>query len=140
MRDFVAGVTNPATLRYHYDRLARSAWQQIEADDQQVKVKRYCYALRPALMLRWLATHDDLPPMDVASLCSETSDVERSALERLFALKLTCDEADMIDRQAVLDSLIRGVLAEKVGRPPLADIPESAWRSGDDLFASLLDS
>ncbi|WP_411267536.1 DNA polymerase beta superfamily protein [Asticcacaulis sp. 201] len=40
----------------------------VETDPAHVQVKRYCYALRPVLMLRWLSKDNGLPRMDVASL------------------------------------------------------------------------
>ena len=48
---------HPPVLAYHYDRLARHAWQ---AGTGEVRLKSYFYALRPALALRWLRERDTL--------------------------------------------------------------------------------
>ena len=44
-------------LSYHYDRLALRVWEEILASTTQVKLKRYCYALRSALALAWIGSN-----------------------------------------------------------------------------------
>ncbi len=121
---FVDACADPAAYAYHYDRLARGAWEQIAAEAEAVKVKRYCYALRPVLMRLWLQTRDHLPPMDAASLTGGLDLGERvlAAMADLFARKRTAGEHDLLSRQAVLDDLIAGVLAQKPERPPMRDV------------------
>lgn len=138
MGQFTTTWINRDVLRYHYDRLARAAWEQIETDPIHVKVKRYCYALRPALMLRWLSRHDRLPPMDVASLCADIDENLNIALTQLFDIKFTCGEGDLIARQPLLDDLIKDLLANKAPRPPLIDIAPDVVASADRLFRGLI--
>lgn len=138
LRKFVALAADKAVLKYHYDRLARRAWE-AETDQSQVKIKRYCYALRPALMLNWLSTRQDLPPMDVASLCENLSKPLISALSELFDLKHTCQEGDLINQQAVLDDFVHQALVEKAPRPPIASVDPVAIKIADDIFQRLLE-
>ena len=37
---------------------------------ETVRLKKYFYALRPALALYWLRTRADTPPMDIPGLCA----------------------------------------------------------------------
>src|SRR5689334_17937962 len=42
-------------LAYHYDRLARRSFGNVlSTSSQDVRMKSYCYALRPALALLWM--------------------------------------------------------------------------------------
>ena len=140
MLGLVDRVTDRAAYAYHYDRLARGAWAQIAAEAEEVKIKRYCYALRPALMCRWLSARSDLPPMDMASLSAglDLDGAVIAAMARLFALKHAADEQDLLPRQPVLDALIAGALAIKAERPPQADIDERDWQAADHLFHGLI--
>jgi len=140
MLRFVDQVTDPAAYAYHYDRLARGAWDQIAAEADAVKVKRYCYALRPVLMCQWLLRGPDLPPMDMATLSAglDLDPLFLSAMAELFALKREAGELDMLPRQPVLDDLIAATLAVKVERPPQVDINQYDWQAADAVFDRLI--
>ena len=138
---FVDTVADSAAYAYHYDRLARGAWEQIAAEAEAVKVKRYCYALRPVLMLLWLQTRDGLPPMDAASLTSglDLTDAVLLAMADLFARKRTVGEHDLLPRQSVLDDLITAVLANKPDRPPIREVfTGPALAQADDFFRKVI--
>ena len=138
LRNFATQNSSRETLRYHYDRLARRAWEQIENDPAHVQVKRYCYALRPVLMLRWLSKYNGLPPMDVASLCEDVEKPLESDLTELFALKYTGGESDLIERRPVLDKLIAEALAYKANRPVQVKISQDSFKEADRVFTELL--
>jgi predicted nucleotidyltransferase len=138
LRDVVAQNSSREALRYHYDRLARRAWEQIETDPAHVQVKRYCYALRPVLMLRWLSKYNGLPPMDVASLCEDLEKPLASNLTELFALKYTSGESDLIERRPVLDKLIADALMQKAGRPGQIEVGRDSIEQADRVFMDLL--
>lgn len=57
LQGFATKAADLQTLSYHYDRLARRAWEEILAGSTQVKLKRYCYALRSALALAWIGSN-----------------------------------------------------------------------------------
>ncbi|EGF92717.1 nucleotidyltransferase family protein [Asticcacaulis biprosthecium C19] len=140
IRWFVNATADPAAYAYHYDRLARGAWEQI-GDEDTVKIKRYCYVLRPVLTRLWLRDRDGLPPMDVASLCTglKLEVAELSAMAQLFALKHAADEQDRLPRQPVLDALIASVLADKPPRPPQTErFDARTVELADGLFHRLI--
>lgn len=141
LRAFTADVTDAVVYAYHYDRLARSAWAQIEPEAETVKIKRYCYALRPVLMLMWLKQRTDLPPMDAASLCKglKLEAAVTGPMADLFARKATAGEQDQLPRQSALDDLIAATLSDKAPRPPYRegfDPGHLAW--ADRLFARIV--
>ena len=140
IRDMVDQVTDRTAYAYHYDRLARGAWDQIVAEAEAVKVKRYCYALRPVLMCRWLSQRADLPPMDMAALSAGLdlgADI-LAAMAELFALKREAGEQDLLPRQPRLDALITDTLAIKAERPPQTQSDTRDWRAADAVFRHLI--
>ncbi len=141
LRAFVESAADRAVYRYHYDRLCRSAWTQLKADAEKATVKRYCYALRPALMLTWLKTRDDLPPTDVKGLCDgmRLSGDVIPAMAGVFAHKRTGGEKDAVAGVAVLDALIEDALRDEAPRPDRIDIAtHPLLAEADDLFLTLL--
>ncbi len=56
--------------RYHNLHLGRSAYRDALEGWDQVRLKKYLYALRPALALRWLRLRPEPPPMDMAGRCA----------------------------------------------------------------------
>ena len=140
MLDLVDRVTDRASYAYHYDRLARGAWDRLAEAGDRVKVKRYCYALRPVLMLRWLSSRRGLPPMDAASLAGglDLGEEVLASMARLFDLKRGADEQDFLPRQPVLDALIAETLAVKAARPPQVEADTLDWPAADAAFHRLI--
>lgn len=117
--DFSKQTANIQAIRYHYDRLARNAWEQILQSANEVKVKLYCYALRPVLSVQWILQYNEPPPMDMLSLCKGliSDAVLEKEISGLIDLKSGAKEGDMITRSSVLDSMINTVLEDKAERP-----------------------
>jgi len=139
LRAFVTEAADSAVYRYHYDRLCRSAWARM-AEAGQATVKRYCYALRPALMLRWLAMRNDLPPMDMHALSNGLNLNEDilAAMAVLFAHKQSGGEKDTVEGVAVLDALIEDALRSEAPRPDRIDIAaHPLLEAADALFQNL---
>ena len=130
-----AAVHLPA-LAYHYDRLARGAWSEGDAD---IRLKSYFYALRPALSLLWIRDRGTAPPMDLPALLAGIAvpAAVETAIEALLPRKAIAAEADTISRQPSLDCFLVDVLSLPVSRP-------AAWDTGpariaaDSLFKTLV--
>lgn len=137
---FARGSADLAALEYHYDRLARNAWEQVTADGS-VKIKLYCYALRPALALQWLRLHKQASPMDVPSLCDGLvlKPELQEAIQHLIKIKAAAKESDATPRNPVLDDFITSVLYTIAARP--ADAPDDRaglWEDADGLFRKII--
>ena len=87
---FCERALRPKSLAYHYLHLGSGQHGKLHTPDGTIKLKRYFYALRPALALRWLRLHGKgLVPMDIGPLMAETglpSGVSRW-IEDLIAVK-----------------------------------------------------
>ncbi|HUX80297.1 MAG TPA: nucleotidyltransferase domain-containing protein [Alphaproteobacteria bacterium] len=116
---FSRQAANIQAFQYHYDRLARNSWEQILDNAEQVKLKLYCYALRPILAIQWMLSHNEAPPMDIRSLCKGLSGdkVLINEIARLIDLKAGADEGYYVPRNPILDAHIESVLQNKTERP-----------------------
>jgi predicted nucleotidyltransferase len=112
---------------------------EIEESRDAVRLKTYCYALRPTLALLWIRGRGEPPPMDLPQLLESaavSADL-RDAVAVLLRQKRTAGEKATTPRIRVLDAFIGGELAESVERPPPSDRAAVLARA-DSLFASLL--
>jgi predicted nucleotidyltransferase len=128
-----------AALAYHYDRSARRSWEEIAAVDGPVRLKTYCYALRPALALQWIRTRAEAPPMDLPSLMAGLPIPEdvRAAVASLLAQKAAAAEAATIPHAPALDAWISEALADRSPRPLTVD-RAPVLSEADALFRSVL--
>lgn len=127
-------------LAYHYDRLARRSFEEIlSVPGRDVRMKAYCYALRPALALLWMRRHRAPPPMDMAALLRETSlnGPLRDAVAQLIEKKAAAGEDGICARCPGLDTLIGDVLSEPVDRFVLPE-RSSVLAQADSLFRSIV--
>ena len=66
LQSFTRKIAHGTACRHHYIRMANL--QRGEGDT--IKLKRYFYALRAAMALRWIETHAEAPPMNFQQLMS----------------------------------------------------------------------
>lgn len=108
LRGLAGRVPARAAARHHYRSLAvqvRARWLQR----RPFPLKKYLYALRPALALRWLAEHPvGAPPMDLPALVAAVglTAVERAAISVLVEAKRAASEMGDGRPDPVLDALI----------------------------------
>jgi len=102
-------------VKRHYFKLMSSVFQQIKENDS-VKLKLYCYALRPALSLKWLDQFGTVPPMDMNSLCKGVVNCTRleKEISELIVLKENSQEKDIIPHNKNINSYIELMLEKSV--------------------------
>ncbi len=122
----------------HYAKLGRTAAGTWLAGEGAVAVKRYFYALRPALAIRWMREHPgERPPMDLASLLAGVTlgDALVEAIGGLVEAKAAAPEQGSVARIPALDAMIRDELARA------DDIPArvvDGWAAADALFLDVV--
>jgi predicted nucleotidyltransferase len=123
--DLARAVAHLPSFAYHYDRLARRSFAEIEGKDSTC-LKTYCYALRGALALAWIRERQSPPPMDLSSLRAGVSLVAPvgGAIDALVERKAVATEKDVTARLPELDRLIAGILETPETRPQPIDRPE----------------
>ncbi len=102
--DFAAGLTNllpthysPIGSVYHYLHMARGNYREYLKNDV-VWLKKYLYALRPLLAVRWIEQNRDAVPMEFSRLLV-TIEAEPALVEEIRAL---------VARKMAGDELARG--------------------------------
>jgi len=87
---------------HHYFSMARNAFEN-ELQGGRVKLKKYFYALRPALACRWIIERQAVPPMEFAILRSLVDDEGwQSAVDDLLTRKQGADEKALTDAVPIL--------------------------------------
>lgn len=75
----------------------------LQAD--QVKLKRYFYALRPTLACMWIITKKEVPPMEFAPLRSLITDQDiQDCIDELMEKKQISDEKQLVPPVIVLNN------------------------------------
>jgi len=118
-------VADLPSFAYHYDRLARRSFTEIESAES-VRLKTYCYALRGALALAWIRERRTPPPMDLPSLREGVSAAAlvSGEIEALVQRKSQATEKDTGARIPALDRLLTEILADPAIRPQPVGRPE----------------
>lgn len=82
----------PKASANHYSSMAHNTLTQ-DLQAEQVKLKRYFYALRPALACLWIVQKQTLPPMEFEPLRTLVEDKEiQTAIDDLMIKKQAADE------------------------------------------------
>lgn len=132
-------ISNLEIIKDHYYAIARNAWEQIEKGTA-VKVKLYCYALRPALALQWISQSNNLPPMDMKSLCAglkKDANLSQEIID-LIIRKSTAQESDLITHYPLIDAFITKVLHQQNDRFKEKRIEEEHFLKADQLFRKII--
>lgn len=94
---------------HHYMSLGRSQWRRHIGGKDQINLKKYFYALRPAMAIRWVRMYPDTPPP--MNLQEMVSGIELDAkvidwIGQLIELKSRTRETGLGERNAAINSLI----------------------------------
>ena len=137
--DFVRQAANLDWFAYRYDRPARHALEEI-LGGESVKLKRYFYALRPALAYTWIREKRQAPPMDLPSLIAGLyiPDIVIAAIDELLKLKASNSESFTVHRNPILDEYLTMLLATKAETPSESSLPDDIMQTANRLFLNLL--
>jgi len=133
---------NPRAIAYHYARsgkLAADRWLDGEGD---VPVKKYFYALRPALAIRAIRLNPaSRPPMNLQALVA-ASDLPGVLIEQIDGLveaKARTNERSNGARLPDIDALIRSEL-DRAGELPVRKLRDRFVERADRLFLELVNT
>jgi predicted nucleotidyltransferase len=137
LRAVIALAPRPAASARHYASLARQITGKYLSGDT-VNLKKYFYAIRPALRLRWLRDFGELPPMDMRRLMAVARDpAERRMIEELMERKSRASEVGTGPRLPLADAMIGGMIQWADARPK-DDLPAETVREAHDAALRLL--
>lgn len=121
---------DPQSYALHYANLGKGAVARWFEQGEDIAVKRYFYALRPALAIRVLRLDPSRrPPMQLQALMARADlpSTLSDEIDRLVELKAETREAGMATRVEALEAMI----VDELGR--VAEVPA---RAESDAFAS----
>ena len=132
---------NPRGYALHYANLGRANADRWFRQEGAIPVKRYFYALRPALAIRALRIDPSRrPPMHMQALmerCDLGADMIRK-IEELIALKAKTHEAGNAIRLPELEQLVSDELS-RAGEVPERRSDDSFVEEANALFLKLVD-
>ncbi|MBV8253590.1 MAG: nucleotidyltransferase domain-containing protein [Chitinophaga sp.] len=115
---------------HHYFSMTNNTLQQ-NLQDAEVKLKKYFYALRPALAGMWIIERKTVPPMDFHQLRTLVTDSAwNHAVDQLLEQKKTADEKTLIAPVPFLQQWISEVLDKYM---PLANALPTVHHDADKL-------
>ncbi len=90
----------------HYLSMTKSTYTG-DLQGEEVKIKKYFYALRPILAAKWIADKNEVPPMEFGKLRTLITDgVIQKLIDDLMERKATSDEKTLIKPVLPLHSFI----------------------------------
>lgn len=132
---------NPRGAAYHYANLGKNAAERWLGGSEDVPVKRYFYALRPALAIRALRLDPTRPPpMNLQQLVAESQvpPAIADSIKDLVEAKSRTHELGNACRVPELDELIRDELS-RAAETPERLISDNDRRATDHFFLELVD-
>lgn len=142
LADLIDRFFDPSGFALHYANLGAAAMQRWLDGPGEVAVKRYFYALRPALAIRALRLDPSRrPPMQLQQLMAlcDLPPALAAEIEQLVALKAGTREAGLVARSPELEALVSdeiGLASEVPGREAGAAFAAAA----ESLFLDLVDA
>lgn len=134
---------DPRALAHHYANLARHASNRwLDRATGDVPVKKYFYALRPALAVRALRLNPSVrPPMNLQTLI-EVCDLPTVMVDRITDLvELKARTNEMSNGTRVPD--VEALIADELGRVselPVSAMPADAMERASELFVELVNT
>jgi hypothetical protein len=103
---------SPRSCIYHYLHMARRNWEAY-FKEEEARVKKYFYVLRPLLACSWIERMNTMAPMEFHSLL-DSENIEgrlRTEIDKLLERKINGEELDKGPRIPVIDHYIEKQIA-----------------------------
>lgn len=142
LAELVNRTFNPRGVAQHYANLGKNAAQRWLGGTEDVPVKRYFYALRPALAIRALRLDPTRPPpMNLQELVakSQVAPAIADSINDLVEAKSRTRELGNACRVPELDGLIRDELS-RTAEAPERQISDDDRKAANQFFLELVDS
>jgi len=119
---------------HHYLSMIRNTFE-YDLQGEQVKLKRYFYALRPALACRWILERKTVPPMEFSHLRTLVTDsVWQDAVDDLLKRKMQAEEKAFIAPVALLQEWLAHVVTESKAEADALPAQTNGTEQLDELF------
>ena len=142
LQTFADKYVTPESCLAHYYHLGSRQWDRCIEGRDKINLKKYFYALRPALALRWVRMNPDhLPPMNFQRLVegADISEATQASIAELLVRKSRSSEMGGGARVPELDDIIQTEFdrAAATGFPKL-QLTDALKQDADNLFRKLV--
>lgn len=139
---FAEQVFERKTYAHHYGHLANNQLRTLGSVSTEVRLKKYLYAVRPALALMWIAEHPKiLPPMNIDALLAglDLSAGISKEITSLIRRKRTMNEDETFVPSATLHHFVQTQIERGLAQAEHhAPRSQHLWDAGDGLFRQIL--
>lgn len=125
---------------YHYYGTAKSTFVNY-LQDNNIKYKKYIYALRPLFACKYIEDHHDIPPVRFDELCKQDFPRELSeAIAGMLVIKEKSNEGDKNPRIPVIQDYIESAL-ERYGEisKSMEDDRMKDWKVLERVFVEIFE-
>lgn len=100
----------PIAVMYHFLSLTKKMMEDLS--DEKVKLKKLFYALRSALVCKWVLDREERPPISIFELMDglEISAIIRAKIEALIAVKIEANEDYLHPKDQNIQDFINGII------------------------------
>jgi len=146
MRDLAPTCYSPIACQYHYFKMAKGNYKDYLKEDE-VKLKKYLYVLRPVLGVIWLERDMGVVPTEFQKLVDgvvNNPELEQ-AIRELLKIKMSSTEKDYGPRMPAINDFLEAELTRmeaqeferKVGHCPLEKLNELFRSSLSEVWSNL---
>lgn len=119
---------------YHYWHMASNNYQTY-LQDEEVKIKKYFYVIRPLLAAKWIVDKKTQPPMLFSELVeSELPDELRAIIDNLLDMKQRMPEMGLAPKIKELDDFIEQELESVKKAADEEENTKNDWALLDEFF------
>lgn len=139
LRALVPVFYSPKASMYHYLHMAEGNYRDY-LKGEQVRTKKYLYALRPVLACRWIESGLGAVPMEFGRLCGKVLDDThlRGEIDSLVERKRAGEELGSGPRNAAIDEFLRREIARLKDVAGTVDVNQSETSRLDRFFTEAL--
>lgn len=131
----------PIAVMYHYLSLTKKMMDGME-EAESIKLKKLFYALRSALVCKWILTSQERPPISIFKLMDGLNLAEsmRQRILNLIAIKTEMDESYMHSKEPEIIAFIQGIIIEADANANSLSGARNKTQSLNDFFVKWINN
>ncbi|WP_057912879.1 nucleotidyltransferase domain-containing protein [Peribacillus muralis] len=134
-------VYEPTAALYHYLNMAKGNYRDY-LQNEQVKIKKYFYVLRPVMACLWIQKYNTIPPMEFPALLEGIipGGPLKTQIQTLLEKKINGDELDLGPRIEVINAFLEHEIERLTNYAKTLDTKtEDPTELLDQLFRAAID-
>ena len=128
---------SPIAVMHHYLSMSKKYFDACQQTDQ-VKLKKYFYALRTAIAGKWVRERESIPPIELPKMFGVVSDKIQDKIEELITIKSQQNEDYLHEREPLIDEFLIETI--KQNEAIANDLPSAngSAEKMDDFYRSVV--